>query len=329
MKTISIVIPTYNSQRTINECLKSIKNQTYPKNKIETIIIDGGSKDNTLKIVKKYACRILRNPKVIHPIGRAVGIKQSKNELILCLDSDNILPNDFLSKIVKPFENKNIIASEPLYYLSDRSDNVLNRYCALMGGDDPIAIYLGYYDRFSYLTNNWTGMPVKQYNKKQYIKFKIISDYLPPLGANGFIVRSKCLKQIKYTPFLHVDIVYKLKSKFKSFYFAKSKIGVYHKHSDTLTKFFLKKMRRGKRRLNTKDEKVYFTKFLGYKRLLLFIKLLFIIPIFIDAIIGFIRKRDTAWIIHPIIVYLTVFSYIYSIISNNLSLKNNNQYEKV
>jgi len=48
---ISVIVPTYNSSRTIEKCLKSIKNQTYQN--IEIIVIDNNSSDNTLKIAKK------------------------------------------------------------------------------------------------------------------------------------------------------------------------------------------------------------------------------------------------------------------------------------
>ena len=49
---ISIIIPTLNSAKFLKECLDSVKKQTY-KN-IEVLIIDGGSKDSTVEIIKSY-----------------------------------------------------------------------------------------------------------------------------------------------------------------------------------------------------------------------------------------------------------------------------------
>ncbi|MBL7085732.1 MAG: glycosyltransferase [Candidatus Cloacimonetes bacterium] len=46
---VSVVIPTYNSERTLGMCLESIRKQGYPRNKIEIIIGDGGSTDRTLE----------------------------------------------------------------------------------------------------------------------------------------------------------------------------------------------------------------------------------------------------------------------------------------
>ena len=50
---ISYILGIYNADRTIEECINSILNQDYPKKSYEIIVIDGGSKDSTLKIVKK------------------------------------------------------------------------------------------------------------------------------------------------------------------------------------------------------------------------------------------------------------------------------------
>jgi glycosyltransferase involved in cell wall biosynthesis len=62
LPSISIVIPTYNCERTIKACLDSIVRQDYPKDKIEVIIVDGGSKDKTLEIARKYGVdKNLRN----------------------------------------------------------------------------------------------------------------------------------------------------------------------------------------------------------------------------------------------------------------------------
>ncbi len=89
---VSIVIPTYNSQRTLGMCLESIKNQDYPKNKIEIIIADAGSSDKTREVAKKY--KIVDNLLKTGEAGKAAGIKHAAGEI----DSDNILPSDSYSQ---------------------------------------------------------------------------------------------------------------------------------------------------------------------------------------------------------------------------------------
>jgi glycosyltransferase involved in cell wall biosynthesis len=75
---ISVVIPTYNSEKTLEMCLESIANQDYPKDKIEIIIADGGSIDRTLEIARRYTDKIFNNPLKTGEAGKAVGVKKSK-----------------------------------------------------------------------------------------------------------------------------------------------------------------------------------------------------------------------------------------------------------
>ena len=141
MNTISIVIPTYNSEKTLTECLESINNQDYPGEKIEIIIADGGSTDKTLEIAKRYTGKIFFNPLRTGEAGKAVGIKHAKGEIVALIDSDNILPSkDCLRRMVEPFEDSEIAGSEPLYYTYRRGDGYITRYCALMGMNDPLCL---------------------------------------------------------------------------------------------------------------------------------------------------------------------------------------------
>ena len=156
---VSIILPTYNNARTLKECLESITLQDY-KN-YEILVIDGGSSDDTLRIAKEFKCKIIKNPFRVEEKARLMGISKAKNELLLFIDADNVLiGSDFITKMVKPFEDKEIAASETLSYSYREKDNLVTKYCSLVGGDDLIAIYLGIYDRFNYFKNKWTDMPV-------------------------------------------------------------------------------------------------------------------------------------------------------------------------
>jgi len=130
LPSISIVIPTYNSERTLAQCLESIARQDYPREKIEIIIADGGSEDKTLEIAKKFEVdKILRNPLRTGEAGKAVGVEAAKNEIILLQDSDNILDRrEWLRKMVEPFEDPGIIGTEPLYYTYRKEDSLITRF---------------------------------------------------------------------------------------------------------------------------------------------------------------------------------------------------------
>jgi glycosyltransferase involved in cell wall biosynthesis len=102
---VSIIIPTYNSEKTLAKCLESIKNQTY-KN-IEIIVVDKNSKDETVKIAKIYEVKVF----VINAKERSeqknFAIKQSKGKYIYIVDSDFIIEPEVIEEAVRKCEDKN------------------------------------------------------------------------------------------------------------------------------------------------------------------------------------------------------------------------------
>ena len=141
---VSLILPTFNNQRTIRQCLEGIFRQDYPKKYFEVLVIDGGSTDSTLEICKKYPLKILKNKWRVEEKGRVIGINSAKNEIVGFIDADNIIyDNNFLEKMVEPFDDEEIIGTDTLYFDYKKNDSLLTRYCALLSGDDPYSIYLG------------------------------------------------------------------------------------------------------------------------------------------------------------------------------------------
>jgi glycosyltransferase involved in cell wall biosynthesis len=99
---VSVTIPTYNSENTLEQCLNAVKQQTY-KN-IEIIIIDSYSKDKTLEIAKKFKARIVMcKGKLLE--ARIVGTEASKGKYVLLLDSDQILEKTSIERAVEKMKN--------------------------------------------------------------------------------------------------------------------------------------------------------------------------------------------------------------------------------
>jgi glycosyltransferase involved in cell wall biosynthesis len=107
---ISIIVPAYNSEKTLKRCIDSIINQTYSN--IEIIIVNDGSTDNTKEICDQYAQNDLRI-KVIHKNNGGVssarneGIKNASGEFIQFIDSDDYIDVNMCERLVKVIKEHN------------------------------------------------------------------------------------------------------------------------------------------------------------------------------------------------------------------------------
>jgi glycosyltransferase involved in cell wall biosynthesis len=108
---ISVIIPSYNSEKTIKQCLGSLINQTY-EGEYEIILVDS-SNDKTLEIVNSQ----YPNVKLVHlksktdpGTARNIGIRQARGEIIALIDSDCFAMTDWLKRIVEAHgETYNIV----------------------------------------------------------------------------------------------------------------------------------------------------------------------------------------------------------------------------
>jgi glycosyltransferase involved in cell wall biosynthesis len=95
---VSVIIPTYNSARTLRRCIESLKAQTYRR--IELIVVDNFSNDETVEIARKYGVRVLfkGNERTAQKNWGAVN---SRGDLLCFVDSDFVLESDFIIKGVR------------------------------------------------------------------------------------------------------------------------------------------------------------------------------------------------------------------------------------
>lgn len=103
---ISIVIPVKNGEKLIGNCIRSLTNLNYPKDKYEIIVVDGLSTDNTVKVAQSYGAKIVHNYKQTVSPGRNVGFNASIGELIAFSDDDCVMDKNWLINSVKYFENE-------------------------------------------------------------------------------------------------------------------------------------------------------------------------------------------------------------------------------
>jgi len=106
MINISIVLPVLNVESWIKKCLDSLINQNFIKDEYEIIVIDNGSKDNTLKIIEEYKERItiLFAPTKGASIARNMGINTAKGDIIAFIDGDCIADQNWIKELYYKFE---------------------------------------------------------------------------------------------------------------------------------------------------------------------------------------------------------------------------------
>lgn len=108
---ISIIVPVYNVEKYISDCVQSVLGQSFPN--FELILVDDGSKDNSGKICDSFAAQDKRIT-VIHKKNQGVssarndGIEISKGKYITFLDSDDMLCEHFLQEGIKACEKGNL-----------------------------------------------------------------------------------------------------------------------------------------------------------------------------------------------------------------------------
>ncbi len=311
--SISIIIPTFNSARSFGECLESIRAQDYPAEKIEIVVIDAGSSDATLDIASRYGVdKILQNPLKTGEAGKTVGIAAASHEIIAFIDSDNILDgNDWLSKVAAPLENPDIFMSECYAFSYRPEDSIVDRYCALMGMNDPIHLFIGNHDRLCTLTGKWTGLPVESVDRGDYYEGLLAEVAVPTMGANGSLIRKSAIEKAGLGDYyFDIDVVYKMVREGHK-RVAMVKKGIIHLYCPDLQTFARKQKRRINdflhyQRLGLRDypHQKYFW---GYALFILCSLLVF--PLLAQSIIGYTRKKDVAWFLHPIICWITLASY--------------------
>jgi len=109
---ISIIIRTYNEERYLNDLLNAISNQTVNDHKVEIIIVDSGSTDNTLEIANSFNCTIKKIEKVNFSFGRSLnlGCITSNGEILIFISGHCIPADEFwLQNLINPIIKNEVI----------------------------------------------------------------------------------------------------------------------------------------------------------------------------------------------------------------------------
>lgn len=99
---VSVIIPVYNEEKVIAECLKSLLDQSYKDQEI--IVIDDGSTDKTVDVIKSYPVRLLQQNHLGPGAARNLGANKAIGEILVFVDADMTFDKDFIAKLIQPIE---------------------------------------------------------------------------------------------------------------------------------------------------------------------------------------------------------------------------------
>ncbi len=106
-KLVSVIIPTLNEEHDIEDLFVSLKKQTYKK--IEVIVVDGGSTDDTVKIARKYTKKVFMIPKAGVTVSRNYGARKARGEIFQFMDADAVLlDKNYFKKVVEAFQKYDV-----------------------------------------------------------------------------------------------------------------------------------------------------------------------------------------------------------------------------
>jgi len=105
---VSIIIPVRNEAGLLKNCLESISNLDYPKDRVEVIIADGMSDDNTAEVARLHGAKVVLNERQTVSPGRNIAFKNSSGEIIAFTDADCVVDKNWLRNSLKYFEDKTV-----------------------------------------------------------------------------------------------------------------------------------------------------------------------------------------------------------------------------
>ncbi len=157
---VSVIVPVYNAQATLEACLRSIVSQDYPADALQVLVVDNGSSDASADIIGRYRHRIegLDEPTRGPAAARNRGVRSAIGEVIAFIDADCIADPGWLRHLVAPLANEavgiaggRILSMRPCNPVEAFGEHIHDHEKALTAFRPPYAIGMNWASRRSVL----------------------------------------------------------------------------------------------------------------------------------------------------------------------------------
>lgn len=233
---VSIIILTLNGGEDLKRCLTSIKKQDYPKNKLEVVIVDDASEDDSVAASKSFGAKVFISGKRDVYLSWAIALHKITGQFTYMIDQDiELRGKDFLKKMVQPLlDDKNIVAS-------------FTREGWPKDGQSWITKFISYHPAQCDPLYEFITPPVEgtfKEKRKEYILCQFVLGKVPPFGRMFY--RVDYLKKTQNWKLKRVydhDLVIKtIKAGYDLFAYVPS-AGLYHNHAKSLMHLLKKRAR--------------------------------------------------------------------------------------
>jgi glycosyltransferase involved in cell wall biosynthesis len=314
---VSFLIPTYNAERFLPSCLKSIRDQSYPQEDLEIIVADGGSTDSTRRIAQELGARVIENPQRLGEAGKLLALKAAQGMAIVFMDADNeIVGKEWLADSLEALESSSELLGVEAFYIAHPEDTSLNHYLTtLLHINDPIAQKMAAPLREISETSKWNILEIQ-------------SPYNFPTGANGFMFRRETLDKVFDEHDFHESEWSRrlIQQGFRKIAMLKDS-GVAHHYVSGLSDLWKKRKHAGA--LYLKRQNRYGSSwFMARGKLRLIGVCLWyalILPAFMEALYKARRDHSSAWLWHPVVGVVTLFNHISTFLMNHFLSDSNRE----
>lgn len=195
MPKFSIIIPVYNVEKYIKNCLDSIMNQSFDD--YEVIVVNDGTKDDSMDIVEKYPVKVIEQKNQGLSVARNHGAEKAKGEYLIFLDSDDSWNKDLLKEINKSLKNKPDLVRFQIQETFEFGNGLKEYNEKPFEGKNGVEAF-NLISKYHFVENAWCYAIRRDYYENNDFEFKpgkIHEDYgLLPL----VIIKAKVVNSIEY-----------------------------------------------------------------------------------------------------------------------------------
>ena len=114
-RKVSVIVPAYNAASTLEACLTSLVNQTYPHDLYEVVVVDDGSTDQTASLAEHAGARVIHQRNQGPAVARNRGVEAATGDFILFTDADCVPAPDWIERMMDAFLDPNVVGAKGVY----------------------------------------------------------------------------------------------------------------------------------------------------------------------------------------------------------------------